>query len=71
MKGTIQELEGFKGGGKEQSIRASVRSVPSNPTPFANAKLLPNKTPSKNPSSSLSFRIRAMDSLQPSKLFPA
>lgn len=67
----MQELEGFKGGGKEQSIRSPVRSVPSNPTPFANAKLLPSQTPSKNLSSSLSFRIRAMDSLQPFKLFPA
>lgn len=67
----MQELAGFKGGGKEQSIRSSVRSVPSNPTPFANAKLLPNQTPRKHLSSSLSFRISAMDSLQPFKLYPA
>lgn len=69
MQGTGGSRERQERKGRESGF--SVRSTPSNPVPFANAELLLNETPSKIVNSSLSFRIRAMDSHQPFKLFPA
>lgn len=68
MQGTGGSRETGK---KGQRIRffSQINSFQS--SAICKSELLLNETPSKIVNSSLSFRIRAMDSHQPFKLFPA